>query len=155
MERKQRYLCKEQMELKKVQRFTFSMNRIVESFSWIRARLLGKRNYCFGIVALYRGSKKTNFGLGKHYKGWLERHTKNSSWSLEKYHFYCADHYEAYKSLISSKKFFLGKNKTVAIERNNSLARFKWKSFLSPLKWSTYQLAYLHLSTTSFFGIAN
>ena len=70
MESKQRYfLCKEQKALKeelKVQGFTFSMNRISESFSWIRARLLGKRNYCFGIVALYR-VKKTNFGFGRRY----------------------------------------------------------------------------------------
>ena len=47
--------------------------------------------------------------------------------------FYCADHYEAYKSLIPPHRLFQGKARTHGIERNNSqqrhwFLRFKRKS---------------------------
>ena len=47
--------------------------------------------------------------------------------------FYCADHYEAYKSLIPSHRLFQGKARTHGIERNNGqqrhwFLRFKRKS---------------------------
>ena len=47
--------------------------------------------------------------------------------------FYCADHYEAYKSLISPHRLFQGKARTHGIERNNGqqrhwFLRFKRKS---------------------------
>ncbi len=52
-----------------------------------------------------------------------------------KIHFFCADQYEAYQTLIPENKLYLRKDKTHAIERNNCLqrhwlARFKRKSIV-------------------------
>lgn len=49
--------------------------------------------------------------------------------------FYCTDHYEAYAKLIPSHRLFMGKDKTVEIERNNGaqrhwFARFRRKSIV-------------------------
>lgn len=41
--------------------------------------------------------------------------------------FYCSDHYEAYKSLISPQRLFQGKARTHGIERNNGQ---QWHWFL-------------------------
>ena len=43
--------------------------------------------------------------------------------------FYCADHYEAYKSLISPHRLFQGKARTHGIERNNGQQRHWFLKF--------------------------
>lgn len=49
--------------------------------------------------------------------------------------FYCADHWEAYRQLIPPSQLFQGKDKTVAIERNNGrqrhwMGRFRRRSII-------------------------
>lgn len=49
--------------------------------------------------------------------------------------FYCTDHWETYRKLIPSSQLFQGKDKTVAIEKNNGrqrhwIARFRRRSIV-------------------------
>jgi len=49
--------------------------------------------------------------------------------------FYCADHWKGFNKIISQERLYQGKDKTIAIERNNCqqrhwFARFKRKSIV-------------------------